>query len=208
MGLISIPNESDATLADANDLNSRFAIVTGLVNGNIDNANIASGGVSTANLATGAVTTAKIADGAVTNAKLATSTGEVGAVGQPYTPTWTASSSNPTLNNGTLTGSYTRVGQMVTANISLIFGSTTTTGTGAYQWSLPVAPKAATVFVGSGWALRVGSAFEPWPVSNIDVFGATQAYVGLINAGGGVTSTTRAWANGDKFVLQITYEAA
>jgi hypothetical protein len=72
MPLITIPNETDGTDADAADLNTRFAIVTGLVNGNIDNANIKSGGVTTANLATDSVSTAKIANDAVTGAKIAT----------------------------------------------------------------------------------------------------------------------------------------
>jgi hypothetical protein len=66
MGLISITDETDGTSADANDLNSRFATITGLVNGNIDSANIANGGVSTPNLATGAVTAVKIANEGVT----------------------------------------------------------------------------------------------------------------------------------------------
>lgn len=69
MGLINITDETDGTLADAADLNTRFATVLGLVNGNIDNANISAGGVSTANLANESVTTAKLADGVVSPSK-------------------------------------------------------------------------------------------------------------------------------------------
>lgn len=72
MGLITIPDLSDATDADANDINSRNATILGLVNGNIDSANIKAAGVATTNLATDAVTTTKISAGAVTAAKIET----------------------------------------------------------------------------------------------------------------------------------------
>jgi len=148
-----------------------------------------------------------IGSGTITNAKLSTTAGEPGAAWQSYTPTWTASSVNPTLGNGTLTGAYNKVGKMITARIFLQYGSTTSSGTGAFRWSLPVTPKSSTFFMGSGWGLRTGSAFEAWPVSNIDTFGAVQAYIQLVNTGGGVSSSTQSWTNGDKFVLEITYES-
>jgi hypothetical protein len=56
-----------------------------------------------------------------------------------YTPTWTGSGSNPSLGNGTLTGRYSKVGRTVTVHINLIPGSTTTYGSGNYNWLLPFA---------------------------------------------------------------------
>lgn len=56
-----------------------------------------------------------------------------------YTPTWTASSVNPTLGNGTLVGSYVKAGRLVIGDIRLTIGSTTTVGTGSYSFGLPFA---------------------------------------------------------------------
>jgi hypothetical protein len=56
-----------------------------------------------------------------------------------YTPTWTATTTNPTLGNGTLTGSYMQVGNLIAFTISLEFGSTTSGGTGNWRFALPFA---------------------------------------------------------------------
>lgn len=55
---------------------------------------------------------------------------------EPYTPVWTATT-NPVLGNGTLTGSYARSGKTVHYKFHLVVGSTTTFGTGAWQFSAP-----------------------------------------------------------------------
>lgn len=70
MALISIPNIVEGTLAKASDVNTRVASILGLVNGNIEAANIKAGAVGTTQLADSAVTTGKIADSAITRAKL------------------------------------------------------------------------------------------------------------------------------------------
>lgn len=56
-----------------------------------------------------------------------------------YTPTWTASGSNPVLGNGTLVGLWAKVGRTYVVHINLIPGSTTTFGSGTYSFALPVA---------------------------------------------------------------------
>lgn len=61
-----------------------------------------------------------------------------------YTPTFTAVTTNPAVGNGTLAGSYSRSGRTITATFSLIGGSTTTWGSGAFRLGLPIAIKAAT----------------------------------------------------------------
>lgn len=57
-----------------------------------------------------------------------------------YTPVWTASTTNPTLGNGTLVGSYTQNGKTVHVGIELVIGSTTKRGVGNVRFTLPVAP--------------------------------------------------------------------
>jgi hypothetical protein len=58
-------------------------------------------------------------------------------VWQAYTPTWTGSTTNPTLSNGSLTGRYTLVGDTVTFQIRLVIGSSTTLATGNWFFTLP-----------------------------------------------------------------------
>ncbi|MCZ0207893.1 hypothetical protein OZK63_21000 [Streptomyces sp. UMAF16] len=60
-----------------------------------------------------------------------------------YTPTWTASTTNPSLGNGTISGRYMKIGRTVLCSINTITGSSTTYGSGSYNWSLP-APSAST----------------------------------------------------------------
>ena len=54
-----------------------------------------------------------------------------------YTPAWTSSGTAPALGNGTLTGRYMKIGRTVVCHINMATGSTSTYGTGNYNWSLP-----------------------------------------------------------------------
>jgi hypothetical protein len=54
-----------------------------------------------------------------------------------YTPTWSANVTNPVIGNGTLNGYYKLSGSMCFADINLLIGSTTTTGSGTYTFQLP-----------------------------------------------------------------------
>jgi hypothetical protein len=58
-----------------------------------------------------------------------------------YTPTWTASVTNPSLGNGTLTGRYIQMGKTVNFSVQLNIGSTTTLGSGGWMISVPVTSK-------------------------------------------------------------------
>ena len=55
-----------------------------------------------------------------------------------YTPTWTTDGgTQPALNNGTLTGFFKLIGKICFVRVKLNPGSTTTFGSGAFQFSLP-----------------------------------------------------------------------
>lgn len=56
-----------------------------------------------------------------------------------YTPVWTASVSNPSLGNGTISGEYHIDGKACEVTITLAIGSTTNLGSGTYMFSLPAA---------------------------------------------------------------------
>ncbi|WP_330265335.1 hypothetical protein [Streptomyces griseorubiginosus] len=73
-----------------------------------------------------------------------------------YTPTWTASTTNPVLNDGTLTGRYMKIGRTVIGETTLTAGSSTTFGSGAWSFSLPAAAAAAG-FSGLGSARMVST---------------------------------------------------
>src|SRR5262249_46524474 len=65
-----------------------------------------------------------------------------------YTPVWSSSGTQAVLNNGTLTGEFMQVGDLVLVRIVLTMGSTTTFGTSTYRLSLPVAPEVDQVIPG------------------------------------------------------------
>lgn len=55
-----------------------------------------------------------------------------------YTPSWTGTTTNPVIGNGSLTGRYTTMGSHVTVYVKMTAGTTTTFGSGAWIISLPV----------------------------------------------------------------------
>ena len=89
-----------------------------------------------------------------------------------YTPTWgVVSGTAPALGNGTLTGAFTRIGDLVYFRIQLQIGSTTTTGVGAYTFTLPVAMTGASNGIaGDAASLDAGVAwyvgYTPYSVQN------------------------------------------
>jgi len=73
-----------------------------------------------------------------------------------YTPTWTATTTNPTLGNGTLNGRYKQIGKTVHLAIELTFGSTTTPGTGTYAFALPATATSSVARILTGQAVTSG----------------------------------------------------
>ncbi|GAA1160971.1 hypothetical protein F4556_005177 [Kitasatospora gansuensis] len=65
---------------------------------------------------------------------------------QAYTPTWTASTTNPTLNNGTLAARYCRIGRQINYRGTLQLGSTSNGGAGTWFLSLPVAAASVGIY--------------------------------------------------------------
>jgi len=58
---------------------------------------------------------------------------------QEYVPVWTSQTNpQPVVGNGAIGGQYTRIGDLVVANVQLVMGSTTTYGTNSYYFTLPV----------------------------------------------------------------------
>ena len=137
-------------------------------------------------------------------------TEEQDAVWPTYTPVWSSSGTQPVVNNGTLTGSYKRIGQTVLVRISLTLGSTSTVGSGVYRISLPVAPKMGSLLTAVFKDSSAGSARYGGPV---EIIAETTTGDNMrINTTGGTTvwaSTTPVVpANGDQLLISGPYEAA
>lgn len=54
-----------------------------------------------------------------------------------YTPSWTATTTNPAVGNGTLIGRYQKIGRQIVFHVNLTCGSTTTYGSGSYNFTMP-----------------------------------------------------------------------
>lgn len=134
----------------------------------------------------------------------------------PYAVTWTATTTNPSLGNGILEAEYAMVGGMCTVRGNLNPGSTTTFGSGQFQFSLPF--MAATLghtdfhWVGSSTALDRASA---WYTGQCRVASGTQVAlcIGPTTATGGTPTewnSTRpfTWASTDILNFEVTYEPA
>ena len=134
-----------------------------------------------------------------------------GSAWSTYTPTLTATVSNPNMGSGaTRQGRYIRYGRTVTVEVILIFGSGMSAGSGFYEISLPVTARTQAN------GRRTGSAYT-WDNSGSGDFADGVAFINS-----GATDRVRlsidssvvghnapwAWAANDEIGLTITYEAA
>lgn len=96
----------------------------------------------------------EVVSAAIMNQEIRDQFNSMFAVWTSYTPTWTSSGTAPVLNNGTITGRYMKFGRTVVCHINLTSGSTSTYGSGNYNWSLPfTAANAGASLVGSAHLL-------------------------------------------------------
>lgn len=109
-----------------------------------------------------------------------------------YTPTWTGTSTNPAIGNGTETGKYLQLGKLVIGWFLVTAGSTSTYGSGGvYQFAMPVATALSTKM----------------PLGVARVIGGATEYIGLLTAGSGNTfriAMSSAAVTGDEVVVTPT----
>jgi hypothetical protein len=85
-----------------------------------------------------------------------------------YTPSWTASITNPSIGDGSLVGRYKQIGKTTFVNIKTTMGSTTTYGSGTWRFSLPVSAQSTdsvilpTTFLDNGTAWYQGLSFTSY----------------------------------------------
>jgi hypothetical protein len=120
-----------------------------------------------------------------------------------FTPAWGAGGSAPSFGNADVRCSYTRKDNIVTAYYYIVFGSTTTFGTGGWLFSLPVnrVTGVNTDYVGNGIGRNAGLTVRTLAASGLP--NTIQANI----ADGTLVSNTvpSAWASGDTLIMRIEY---
>lgn len=129
-----------------------------------------------------------------------------------YTPTWTASTTNPTLGSSILAAKYIRIGKQCTYWGTLSGGSGISGGSGTWTMSLPftAATWASSTILGSCMFTQIG-ANNYVGVSYIQSAGTTLGFIVNTTAGSGVSgnvsnTTPVATTSNSNLSWAITYE--
>jgi hypothetical protein len=123
-----------------------------------------------------------------------------------YAPTWASTGTAPSLGNGTLTGKYLQSGKLFIARTQLVYGSTTTGGTGTWTFALPVA---ALDGAQVGVCMLSDLSANATRIAGNAVYSGTTNFVAYAGTGGVITTTTPfSWATGDSLTALIVGEAA
>lgn len=122
-----------------------------------------------------------------------------------FNPSWTAAGSAPAIGNGTLSGSYVQIGKMVFATIYLFFGSTTTSGSGAWFFGLPMNARSAYSLAGNCMAYGNDTG-----VNTYTAIGTLEDATKIVipNSGGGnqwSAGVPHSWGSGDFLRISIAY---
>jgi hypothetical protein len=134
-----------------------------------------------------------------------------GSAWNTYTVSWTAETTNPAIGNGTITGRYYQLGKTVYLSVKLTAGSTTTFGTGAWRFSLPVAAYAAEGIMMTAACLDNGVAW--YQASAVGTYGGSTSYTSILADSTGTTSTAVTyntpftWGSVDSLIIGGAYES-
>ncbi len=133
-----------------------------------------------------------------------------------YTPSWGSNGTAPVINNGSLTGRWTRIGRTIHVLISWLAGSTTTYGSGEWTFSLPTASAGigsnAKFWTGTALGINPGAAY--WPgISQIESGASVVRMLSPTSAAGTTSSrwtptVPQTWATNHQINVSIAYEAA
>jgi hypothetical protein len=125
-----------------------------------------------------------------------------------FTPSWTALSANPSLNNGSMLGRYRYLSwKLIVAEYRITFGSTTTGGTGVYFLTSPVTASvtAADMSGGTWHALDSGTQEYGGPCK----FEDTSKFRMVLGAGGSCANNSPfTFSTNDTIRAQVFFEPA
>lgn len=129
-----------------------------------------------------------------------------------YTPSWTATTTNPVINNGTLVGYYTQIQKTLFFRTQITAGSTTTYGSGAYVLSLPATAASGTDQLVDAMAFDSSTGFLYRGIGRISAGAATitrtQFVDGAASSAGWTTTVPFTMASGDQVWFTGAIEVA
>lgn len=130
-----------------------------------------------------------------------------------YSPVWTSSGVAPVLGNGSLIGRFCVTGKTTEFYFVLVFGTTTTAGTGSYSFTLPATSAAFEVQscygqgVASGTRVPINGTIGP-SVNTVTLFAPTAVANTTLTTVSSSGLTGSAWNTGSFLRIQGTFEAA
>lgn len=130
-----------------------------------------------------------------------------------YSPSWTASTTNPTIGNGSLVARWTRVGNQIHTYGTLSLGSTSNGGTGTWSLSLPVTAASLGIYMlgAAQYTVLVSNDYLGTP--QIDPAGTSMVFIVKTTtssaSAAAVTNTVPVAASSStRLSWAITYESA
>ena len=127
-----------------------------------------------------------------------------------YTPIWTAASSNPVINNGTIEGWYKVVGKTCFVRGNIAMGSTTTFGSGEWYVSMPFTASSADGILMTATLLDNGTAWYNAILNGARAGFNHKTAIQYQNTGGTTDSlaptTPFTWTTSDRFIWNGSYE--
>jgi hypothetical protein len=127
-----------------------------------------------------------------------------------YTPTWTASVSNPAIGDGSLSGRYIRRGKLCLLRMQMIAGASTTFGSGNWSFSIPFQVAAGGFYMGIARLYDNGAAYYTKYMPRLS--GDETALLSFFSDGSTIITLTAAypftWTANDSLFIQIEYEVA
>jgi len=118
-----------------------------------------------------------------------------------YTPVWTSSGTQPSIGNGGIVGKWRRVGDSMEVAIAAVFGTTTTYGTGTYNFSLPPG------YTFTDYAHQtLGQARLVYPTHNSGLaWASSTTTLGVLVPAGWIGQTVPVtWASGNEIDIRAT----
>lgn len=125
-----------------------------------------------------------------------------------FTSTWSGATTNPVLGNGSLDTAYMKIGKTVHLRLRLVFGSTTTAGSGLYGFTLPAAITPAYVQTLPGFASNSLGTLRYTLGAYLTAGSGIFRIANSANSSGVASGSPLAWANGDQLVLGGTFECS
>ena len=128
-----------------------------------------------------------------------------------YTPTWAGSSTSPVIGDGSISASYTVIGDTCKVRLVTTMGSTTTYGSGYWTFTLPLTAAGTgfdngmgIFYCNDGTSSSTQTVAFAYPITTttmvFDVASGTRANVDF--------NSPHTWANGDRLIGQFEYKLA